>query len=439
MSWEQEYQQKLVTPEKAAEAIKSGDRVWFGGLMCIPMNVLNALAERYLELEDVTMFSGLLMAPVDLMFGQYKGHLNYQCLFLGPMARMFYSQGNITMSSYNFSRAEKLARNVMKANVAIFECCPPDADGNFSFGPAGAYNGYLVAQLADTVIVQVNTELPRVFGARESYLNISEIDIICEGDHGIPELPDMGGASEEDRKIAELISERIPDGACLQAGLGGIPNTVCELMEGKKDLGFHAELVPDGIVDLVQKGIVTCAKKNFHPGKIITPIAIGSSKVYDFVKENPLFEFHPIAYVNDPRVIGQNDNIASVQSALMVDLTGQVASESIGHNMISGTGGQHDFVMGASLSNGGQSFLALRSAQSKKEGGIKSRIVSVFPPGTIVTTPRSIVQYIVTEYGLVDIADRSMPDRVRAIVSIAHPECREALLQEAKEAGLLMD
>jgi 4-hydroxybutyrate CoA-transferase len=353
---------------------------------------------------------------------------------------MFYSQGNITVNSYNFSHQNKLAKNVMKANVAIHEMTPPDEDGYMSFGPGGAYHGRYIADLADTVIVQVNRELPRVYGSKDCYLHVSDVNYIVEGDHGVPELPDMGGASDEDRKIAELISERIPDGACLQAGLGGIPNTVCELMEGRKDLGVHAELIPDGLVDLVEKGIVNCSKKNLHPGKIITPIAIGTSKIYNFVKENPLCEFHPIAYVNDPRVIGQNDNVASVQSALMVDLTGQVASESIGHNMVSGTGGQFDFVMGANLSNGGQSFLALRSARAKKEGeGVKSRIVLEFPPGTVVSTPRSIVQYIVTEYGIVNLQDRSIPDRVRLMISIAHPDVRETLLQEAKQAGLLAD
>lgn len=438
MNWEQDYQKKLVTVEEAAGVVKSGDRMWFGAIMSSPVDLGNALCKRYKELEDVTLFSGLALYPFEFLRGYCKGHLNYKCLFQGPLERKFAPEGNIEVTSYNFSSCDWITRNIIKPNIAVFEVSPPDERGYMSFGPIGTYNGYLISQLASTVIVQVNRETPYIPGSREAFLHVSEVDYICEKDHKLVELPNPP-ISEEDRKIAEFIAEQIPDGACLQAGLGGIPNAVCELLDNKKDLGVHAEMICDGIVTLAEKGIINCSKKNYHYGRIVTPMGPGCKSTYDFMNKNQLMEMYPISYVNNVNVIGRNDNIMSINGALMVDLTGQVCSESIGFDMFSGTGGQLDFVLGAGLSRGGKSFLALHSAQANKENGVKSRILTKLPPGTVVTVPRSVVHHVVTEYGIVDLRQKSIPERVRLMVSIAHPDVREDLLREAKEVGLLRD
>jgi 4-hydroxybutyrate CoA-transferase len=261
------------------------------------------------------------------------------------------------------------------------------------------------------------------------------VDWIVEKDHPLTELPEIP-ISEEDEKIGAFIAERVPDGATIQLGIGGTSNAVGHLLKDKKDLGVHTEMLTESVMDLYDSGAVTCKKKTFHPGKILTGFCIGSRKLYDFIDHNPICEFAPIYYTNNVGNIAKNDKMVSINNTMTVDLTGQCASESLGHAMYSGTGGQADFVRGSAMSKGGMSFIALPSTSMTKNGRI-TRVVSEFLPGTIVTTPRSDVHYVVTENGVADLRLKSVPERVREMLKIAHPDFRDQLKHEAEKAGLL--
>ena len=438
MTWQDDYKSKLVSVEEAAAQVKSGDRVWLGGVNGAPIDLGNALCARYEELENTAVVSGLLMYPFDFLKSKYKGHLNYESFFLGPVERKFLGEGNIKITSYQFSHTDYYTVNRAKCNVVLLEVSPPDKNGYMSFGPLQTFNAHILTKNAEKVIVQVNNECPYVFGGGYSFIHVSDVDFICEKDHKIPELPNPP-IGDVEAKIASFISERIPDGACIQIGIGGVANAVCAQLDSKKDLGVHTEMLVEAMLDLAQKGVINGKKKNFHPNRITCAFGIGSRALYDCMDRNPLVETFPIAWVADPYTIAQNDYFTSVNNALTVDLTGQVCSESLGFDQFSGTGGQVDFVRGAHLSKGGQSFIALKSFAEKKDGTIISRIVSKLDPGTVVTTPRTDVQYIVTENGLADLKDRSIPDRVRAMIAIAHPAVQDQLWKEAKEAGYLFD
>lgn len=436
LSWEEDYKKKLVSVKDAAAVIKSGNRVWLSPVCSAPIDFGNALAARYQELEDVTVICGLLMYPWDFLKGEYKGHINYETFFMGPIERKFLTQGNVKVTSVHFSHIDWYTTNRIKPDVSVFEVSPPDEYGYMSYGPLGTYNGSLAAKYSSTVIAQVNKKVPYVYGGSESFIHVSDVDYICEADHDIPVLPNPPLTPLEE-KIGAYIAERIPDGACLQIGIGGVANAVGLLLENKKDLGVHTEMLVDSMITLAKKGVINCRKKNFHPGRITCGFGIGSTELYEFMDKNPMVETYPISYVTDPYNIAQNDNFISINNCLAVDLTGQVCSESLGFNQFSGTGGQLDFVRGAGLSKGGMSFIALSSTVKDKKGNLSSRITSVLLPGSAVTTPRTDVQYIVTEYGVADLKDKSIPDRVEGMISIAHPDFRDQLRSEAKKVGLI--
>jgi len=436
LSWKEDYKKKLVSVEDAAAVIKSGDRVWLSPVCSAPIQFGEALAARYQELENVTVICGLLLHPWDFLKGEYKGHINYETFFMGPIERKFLSQGNVKVTSVQFSHIDWFTINRINANVAVFEVSPPDEYGYMSFGPLGTFNGAIAAKHASTVIVQVNNKVPYVYGGSDSFIHVSDVDYICEADHDIPVLPNPP-LTELEEKIGAYIAERIPDGATLQIGIGGVANAVGLLLENKKDLGVHTEMLVDSMVTLAKKGAITCKKKNFHPGRITCGFGIGSTELYEFMDRNPMVETYPISYITDPYNIAKNDNFISVNNCLAVDLTGQVCSESLGFNQFSGTGGQIDFIRGAALSKGGMSFIALPSTVTDKNGNMSSRITCTLLPGSVITTPRTDVQYIVTEYGVAELKDKSIPDRVEAMISIAHPDFRDQLRSEAKKVGLL--
>ena len=436
MSWEAEYQSKLLSVDEAAAGIKSGDNVMISGANSAPKDILNALCRRYEELENVTLWTGLLMYPFDFLKREYRGHLNFVTIFFGPVERMFYHEGNVENFSFHFSRADQATLSAANFNTALCEVSPPDERGYMCFGPVGIYHSAILCQQAETVIVQVNRKTPYIYG-QDNVIHVSEVDHIVEGDHDLPELPEIS-ISDVEKKIGEYIAERIPDGSTIQIGLGGVANVVGRLLEGKKDLGVHSEMITDSMMYLAEKGVINGRRKTFHHGKmLIGGLCIGSRRLYDFVHRNPEVEFYPIYYVNDTSNIARNENFMSINNALTVDLTGQVASESIGFDMYSGTGGQLDFVRGAARAPNGKSFLALKSASIRKDGSLMSRIVSSFLPGTAITTPRADVMYVVTEYGVADLWNKTTTQRVKAMISIAHPDCREQLTREAWEAKLL--
>jgi 4-hydroxybutyrate CoA-transferase len=398
-----------------------------------PLDLAQALAKRYQELENVELVSGLLIHPLDHLKRECRGHINHHTIFMGPLERFFLGEENIRITSYHFSETDRLTKQI-GCNVFMCECTPPDKHGYMNFGPVGAFCNDRMIKDADTVMVQVNSRTPYVNGM-QNFVHVDDVDIICEKDHELPGIPEIPIA-EEEKKIASFIVERIPDGATLQIGIGGLGNAIGYLLESKKDLGVHTEMLTDSMAHLAQKGVINCRKKTFHPGKITCSFGIGNRELYDFMDMNPFVEVYPVSYINDVNNIAKNDNLVSINNAIMVDLTGQVCSESLGFNQYSGTGGQVDFVRGAFHSKGGISFIALRAVADTKQGSI-SRIVLNLLPGSVVTTPRSDVQNIVTEYGIAELKGKSIPERVRAMISIAHPQFREELEEGAKKVKLL--
>lgn len=434
MDWEKIYREKLVTGKEAASRIKSGDMVFTSSGPSAPFEVLKAVADRYEELEDVTIAAVLYMVPMPTLDARFKGHIKNHSVFVGPLERMYMSHGNIEVTSCNLSLSRDLFSRKLKGNVALLEVTPPDAKGYMNFGASGSSANSALLETAELVIVQVNRNVPYVYGTR-AQIHVSDVDFIVEHDDPVPALPDIP-IGDAEKKIAEYIVERVPDGAVIQIGFGEIANAVGYFLDGKKDLGAHTEMLTDSIMNLAKKGVITGARKKFRPGKITFGFGVGSRDLYEFMDRNPILESMPMDDINDINNIAMNDDFISINNALTVDLTGQVGAETIGHNIYSCTGGQLDFVLGAARSRGGKSFIALTSS-TNGGGEPHSRIVSSFKPGTVVTTPRSVVQYIVTEYGVADLWLKSVPERVRAMIDISHPDFREELSREAYEAGLL--
>jgi len=321
-------------------------------------------------------------------------------------------------------------------DIAIFKTCPMDDGGYFNFGPTNMWQRAVVER-AKVVIVEINREMPYVFG-RENGVHVSEVDFIIEGDHQpCAELPNSD-PGEIDRTVARRIAAEIEDGSCLQIGIGGMPNAVCCLLleSGVKDLGIHTEMMTDGLGLLYRSGRVTGSRKMLDPGKVTYTFALGSYSLYATANRNPNWYCHQVDYTNSPYIIMQNERVVSINNTTQVDLQGQVASESDGHRHISGTGGQLQFVRGAYASKGGKSFICLSSTYEKRCER-RSRIVFSLTPGNIVTTPRSDVMYLVTEFGLVNLKGRSVAERARAIIALAHPDFREDLERQAYENRLI--
>lgn len=435
MSWTEEYKRKLISVEDAAKLIKSGDHMIVSPGGSCPIDFLVKLAERIDELTDVTITSGLLFVPLPHLYAKYRGHINHHTVFMGPLERFFLGEGNIEATSYNFSQTDKLFNNVVSANAAIYEVSPPNDKGYMSYGPLGTFANDAPRWKCDRIICQVNAKTPWINGTR-SHIHVSEVDYICEADHDLAVAPYVTPSALENTMAAYIV-EKIPDGACIQLGVGKIPNAVGEALVHKNDLGIHTEMLSDCMLPLWEKGVITNCKKTLHRDKTIAGAAVGTKALYDFIDNNPTVEFLPISYVNDPLTLAKIDNFNSINSALTVDLTGQVCSESIGFSQYSGTGGQLDFVRGSNYSKGGQSFIALSSVAGASKGKPKTRIVCTLEPGTVVTTPRSLVEYIVTEHGIVNLKNKSINYRVNAMISVAHPDFRDQLREEAIQYGLL--
>lgn len=437
LNWEKDYFNKLVGLDEAAAVVKSGDRVGAGQASSAPAELLKALSKRKEELHDVDLYTGNLLYPFDFMRGEYKGHINYHAFFLQPFERKFMSEGNIDVSSVSLSNWDYWFAKVGRINVALLEVSPPDENGYMSFGPAGALMTPSLVDAASTIIVQVNKQAQFMNGMKETFVHVSDVDYICEADYPVFEMKFTPG-SDIEKKMSEYIVEEIPNGACLQIGIGGVPNAICELLTIRNDLGIHSEMISDGVMKLYKNGNINNSRKNIDKGLCITGGAMATNECYNWMANTKEMVLGPSRYVNNPLIIAQNDNMMAINAALMVDLTGQIAAEAIGFKQFSGTGGQLDFATGASLSKGGKSFIALPSTvPDKATGGLVSRIVSSLPKGTPVSTPRSLAHFVVTEYGMVDLKNRSISERAKLLISIAHPEMRDQLTQEAKEYGLI--
>lgn len=426
MTWQDEYQSKLMSAADAAAKIKDGDRIWISPCCGTPINVVTALQDRAMELNGVHLYSGQMLVPFDFLKegAKYKPHLAYHTVFFGTVERKLVKGGNIDINSAEFSQLDDILEKVCKTNVVMADVSAPDEDGYMSLGPMGVCITPKAFELADLKIVQVNKLQPPVNG-QQTKVHVSEVDCIVEGDHALPDLP-QAPASEIDKKIAELLLEEIPDGSTIQLGLGGLTNAIGYGLTKKRNLSIRAEMVSDSTVELVESGAVT--------GPIKASLAIGTGDFYKWAADH--VEFAPFWVTNDPYEIRKTPGMISINQCLMCDLTGQVCSESVGYRQISGIGGQIDFVRGASESEGGKSFLCLPST-TEVDGELISNIVVGLPEGTIVTTPRKDVMYVVTEYGVANLKNRSIADRVEAMISIAHPDFRDVLREKAIKVGLI--
>ncbi len=431
MSWLSEYKRKLCSFEEAVSVVKSGDRVYISGNAATPFEIQEALAQRKDELRDVEVTHVLLWGDDPLSKPEMEGHFRHNSLFVGPGDRAAVNEGRADYVPIFLYEIPKLFYSgEMPLDVAFVHVSPPDEHGFMSLGVECLCSKAAV-ETAKTVVAQVNDRMPRTLG--DSFIHISQVDKIVEVSRDLPELV-PAEFTECERKIGEYIAELVEDGSTLQLGIGGIPNAALKAMEGKKDLGVHTEMVSDGIMEAIEKGIITGARKTLHPYKVIATFLFGTKKLYEFAHNNPIFEIHPTDYTNDPFVIAQNEKMVAINSAIEVDITGQVCSDSIGTRIYSGFGGQVDFIRGAARSKGGKPIIALPATA---KGGKISRIVPVLKPGAGVVTTRADVHYVVTEYGVAYLHGKNLRERARALINIAAPQFREELERAAKERNLI--
>lgn len=432
MNWKEAYNNKKMSFDEAAAFVKSGDLVTLGSISGFPLEIVNAVTARK-DIENIRFLSGLIMTLPDFLIDESEERFTYLSVFMGPVERMFVEQGGIIPYSIHFSQAASGSKT-LSLDVAVLEVSPPDDHGFMCIGPGSSFMGKSVFTEAKKIIVQVNPNVP-YFQGTDMHIHVDEVDGICEVDRPLFELPDIP-TDPVQTSIAEMIAERIPNGATIQLGFGKLANAIGEKLLDKKDLGIHSEFLTPSMIELYRTGAVNGRRKNFHPEKMIAAFCVGKSTDYDFLNHNAAIEFHPAAYVNNPDIIRKNDNFISVNNALAVDLTGQVASESMGFKQFSGTGGQVDFVRGAKLSKGGMTFIALKST-AEVDGKLISSIPSAFEPGTIITTLRSDVQFVATEYGIAELEYKSIPERVNEMIRIAHPDFRDELARDAVDGGLV--
>ena len=437
MSYIKDYANKLVSAEEAVKVVKSGDWVDYGWTTITPVALDKALAARMGELEDVNFRGGILMwEPEIFKIEDAADHFTWNSWHMSGIERKAINKGFAFYCPLRYSELPRHYREHIKhVDVAMFQVAPMDKHGYFNFGPNASHLA-AVCEVADVVIVEVNENMPRCLGGFEEGVHISDVTYIVEGDN--PPVGEMGGGgapTDVDRAVAKLIVEEIPDGACLQLGIGGMPNTVGSMIAESdlKDLGVHTEMYVDAFVDISKAGKITGAHKNIDKGRQVYAFGAGTKKLYDFLNENPSCMSAPVNYTNDVRVIAQLDNFISINNAVDMDLYGQVNAESAGIKQISGAGGQLDFVLGAYLSKGGKSFICLSSTFKGRDGQLQSRIKPVLDPGSIVTDTRANVHYIVTEYGKVNLKGTSMWQRAEQLISIAHPDFRDELIKEAEK------
>ena len=442
MSFLEKYNQKLITAEKAAEIVQSGDWVDFAWANSTPIEIDKALAKRLPELHDVNFRGGIIITP-PAIFGieDPAEHFTWNSWHMNPLERKAIADGFSFYNPIKYSELPRYYRDSQDVlNVAFFQVAPMDEEGYFSFGLSASHLRAMIDK-AQKVVVEVNANMPVCFGDLDTKVHIDEVDGIVEGEN--PAMNEIGGgggeASDVDRAVADLIVPEIPNGACLQLGIGGMPNAIGkQIVESDlKDLGIHTEMYVDAFVDMAKAGKITGAKKNIHTGKEMFAFAAGTKKLYEYLDRNPDVIAASVGYVNDPRTVCQLDNFISINNAVDIDLFGQVNAESAGTKNISGAGGQLDFVHGAYLSNGGKSFICMSSTFSNpKTGEVKSRIRPTLAPGSIVTDTRANTMFIVTEYGKVNLKGLSAWQRAEALISLAHPDFRDELIAEAEKMNI---
>ncbi len=434
-----EYIKKLVSAEEAVNIIKSGDWVDYGNFQCAPITLDIALSKRSAELEDIKVravgFPGIASVATADPSGR---SFNYNNWHFTAGDRILHDKGLCSYIPILYHEGSKCyEQDNFTSDAFIVRTASMDSAGYFNFGIANSLQK-AQADKAKKIIVEINENMPYCFGGYNEALHISEVDYIVETDNR--PLVQLGDSkvSDADIEIAKLVVDEIPDGACLQLGIGGMPNVIGRMIAESdlKDLGVHTEMLVDSFVDMYDAGRISNARKNVCPGKMLYTFALGSSKLYDFLHMNSTCASYPVDFVNKPEIIALNDNVMSINNAVEVDLFGQVSSESTGFRQISGTGGQFDYHYAAFHSKGGKGFICLTSTVKGKDGHVVSRIRPYLTPGTIVTLPRTSVHYVVTEFGKVCLKGKSTWQRAEALISIAHPDFREELIKEAEVMGI---
>lgn len=426
MTWQEIYQSKLTTAEEAIKLIHDDDKVVSGFACGEPLHIVRALAEHYKEYNNVEIISMLTLVESPWSTDEFKGHIKLNTLFASKSTRAAVNSGNSEFTTSHFYEIPEIIKNYICPRVSIVMVSPPDEHGYVSFGTTVDYTKG-TTDYCDIVIAQVNKHMPRTFG--NSIKHVRDFTCFVEYDEPLPEV--IGGEiSDVEMEIGRYCASLINDGDCLQLGIGGIPNAVCLQLTDKKDLGLHSELVGDGVVPLLESGVINNKRKVVNNGRTVLGAAFGSKILCDYINNNPSVEMHPIDYVNNPIEIAKNDNMVSINSCLQVDLLGQVVSDTIGLSQFSAVGGQVDFVRGATMSKGGRSIIAMPSTARK---GTVSRIVPIITEGSAVTTPRNDVNYVVTEYGIAQLKGKTLKERTKELIRIAHPRFRPALVLEYKK------
>ena len=421
MHWSDEYRGKLMSTADALKAVRSGERVWIQSGCGTPSTLVDALVARAPELHDVEIVHMKTLGNADYTLPEFEGHFRHRGLFLGENVREAVAAGRADYTPIFLSEIEGLFEHgELPLDVVLMQVSPPDAHGYMSLGTTVDCT-LTAVRCARTVIAEVNPRMPRTHG--DTFVHISQITAVVETDHPLLEMQ-AEPFTDLHLRVARHVASLIPDGATLQTGIGGIPEAVLACLEDKRDLGIHTEMVPDGVIELMERGVINGARKTLLRGKAVAAFVLGTQRLFDFIHENPGFEFRLIQFTNDPFVVARNDRMVAINSAIQVDLTGQVCADSMGTRPYSGFGGQLDFIRGAARSKGGVPIIALPATAKK---GVVSRIVPVLEPGAGVVTSRADVHYVVTEHGVAYLHGKSLRERAEALIRIADPRYRQEL------------